>query len=83
MHWNEHKTFKQTIMNFLPDIDNPCLDVLFLFALYFIAGAGKEYLKTSEYQDEMARRKVNFPDLPTMLLISLQVVSQLAKEKSR
>jgi hypothetical protein len=40
-------------------------------------------LKTSEYQDEMARRKVNFPDLPTMLLISLQVVSQLAKEKSR
>ena len=52
---------QQSIMNWLPDINDFCLDVLFLFAIYFISGAGKEFLSTREYQDEMAKRKVN-PD---------------------
>ena len=57
--WNEHKTHKQSVVNFFPDKFDYRLDVFFLLSLYFINGGGKHVLKSPLYVKEMANRKAN------------------------
>jgi len=47
--WNEHKTHKQSVVNFFPDKFDYRLDVFFLLSLYLINGGGKHVLKSPLY----------------------------------
>jgi len=62
--WNEHKTARQSQMNAYPDMETFTLDFYFLSALYFILGAGCEYMTQPFYEDELINnRKMKTEDI--------------------
>ena len=83
--WNEHKTARQSAMNFYPDHHDYRLDVYFLFGIYFMFGAGSAATTKPTYLSELTKRKVDqksasyiFPTLITNASqIALRCVSDL------
>lgn len=78
--WNEQKTRRQSMMNFFPDFSDWRLDIYFLFAGYFILGAGSTATTEGWFREECEKRNIDHRNTSFMFTWLIKNCNQVTND---